>query len=73
MKLALFELVVLTRDLPEHGLCKGDLGTVVHLHEASGAEVEFMTVKGRTVAVVTVTTTDVRPVEDGDRMSVRTA
>jgi Domain of unknown function (DUF4926) len=26
--------VVLERDLPEHGLRKGDLGAVVHLHES---------------------------------------
>ena len=73
MKLTLLDLVVLTRDLPQHGLRKGDLGTGVHLHAPTGAEVEFMTAKGRTVAVVTVTTTDVRPLADDDRLSVRSA
>lgn len=73
MKLTLLDLVVLTTDVPQHGLRAGDLGTVVHLHAPNGAEVEFLTAKGRTVAVVTVTTTDVRPLGDDDRMSVRSA
>ena len=55
--------VVLTTDLPEHGLTRGDLGTVVLLHEdGQGCTVEFMTLAGRTIAVVTLLASQVRPI-----------
>jgi hypothetical protein len=54
--------VVLTVDLPEHGLKKGDVGTVVLLHDNRGAEVEFMTLGGSTLVVVSLSNTQVRPV-----------
>ena len=54
--------VALVRDLPEHGLKAGDVGTVVLLHGDRGYEVEFMTLSGETIAVVTLITQDVRPV-----------
>jgi hypothetical protein len=44
--------VVLTTDLPEHGLAKDDIGTVVLVHEGGkGCTVEFMTLAGHTIAV----------------------
>ncbi len=47
--------VVLTTDLPEHGLARDDIGTVVLVHEGGkGCTVEFMTLAGRTIAVVTL-------------------
>jgi hypothetical protein len=46
--------VILTTDLPDHGLKAGDLGTVVLVHEYGGYEVEFMTLGGETVAVVSL-------------------
>ena len=53
--------VVLTTDLPEHGLSAGDLGTVVLVHEGGkGCTVEFMTLSGNTVAVVTLLADQVR-------------
>ena len=55
--------VVLTTDLPEHGLTRGDLGTVVLVHEGGqGCTVEFMTLAGRTIAVVTLLASQVRPI-----------
>jgi hypothetical protein len=58
------ERVVLTEDIPERGLCKGDLGTVVMVHQGgAGCEVEFVTLDGETVAVVTLTADHVRPIE----------
>jgi hypothetical protein len=55
--------IVLTTDLPEHSLAKGDLGTVVLVHEGGkGYEVEFVTLGGETVAVVTLLSTQVRAV-----------
>jgi Domain of unknown function (DUF4926) len=55
------ESIVLVGDLPEHGLRDGDIGTVVHIHSGgSGYEVEFMTLDGQTVAVVSLLPTQVR-------------
>lgn len=56
------DTVVLTEDLPEHGLKKGDLGTVVLMHAPDGYEVEFMTLDGQTLAVVSLLPKQVRPV-----------
>ena len=58
------DLVVLTRDLPEHGLARGDVGTVVHAYSDGEAyEVEFVVASGETVAVLTLESCDVRPRE----------
>ena len=54
--------VVLTVDLPEHRLKKGDVGTVVLLHDSRGCEVEFMTLGGSTLVVVSLSNNQVRPV-----------
>ena len=54
--------VVLAVDLPEYGLKEGDVGTVVLAHRTEGYEVEFMTLDGETVAVVSLMMGQVRPV-----------
>jgi ATP-dependent exoDNAse (exonuclease V) alpha subunit len=54
--------IVLTVDMPAHGLKQGDVGTVVLIHTAKGYEVEFMTLDGETVAVVSLASDQVRPV-----------
>ena len=56
------DTVVLTTDLPEHSLKAGDLGTVVLVHRHGGYEVEFMTLDGEIVAVVSLSPDQVRPV-----------
>jgi len=71
MTAALHEEVVLTRDLPSEGLKSGDLGTVVHVYEAGGYEVEFFTALGKTRAVLTLMATDVRELADGEVVAVR--
>ncbi|HEX9272936.1 MAG TPA: DUF4926 domain-containing protein [Candidatus Binatia bacterium] len=54
--------VILTRGLPKHGLAAGDIGTVVLVHkEGKGYEVEFTTLDGETIAIVTLTANEVRP------------
>ena len=65
------DTVVLTRDLPEHGLRVGDLGAVVHVHAAETLEVEFVRASGQTQALVTLAITDIRPVQDQDLVAVR--
>lgn len=64
--------VVLTEDLPSHGLREGDVGTVVlaHRHDA-GYEVEFATLSGDTVAVVTLLGSQVRPIAQREIAHVR--
>ncbi len=48
------DCVVLTTNLPEEGLEASDVGTVVHIHKGGeGCEVEFRTLTGGTVAIVT--------------------
>ena len=54
--------VVLTADLPEHGLVHGDIGTVVLLHGDEGYEVEFVALDGETLAVVSLSTNQVRAI-----------
>lgn len=54
---------VLTAGLPAEGLAKGDVGTVVHVYRDGEAfEVEFVSLDGVTAAVVTVETSQIRPV-----------
>ncbi len=66
------DIVVLKKDLAENGLKRNDIGTVVHVHELRRAfEVEFMTGKGATVAVVTLSDKDVRPMGESDMLRVR--
>ena len=55
------EDVILTCDLAEHGLALGDIGTVVLVHKKRKAyEVEFTTLSGETIAIVTLKAGQVR-------------
>ncbi len=66
------DTVVLTRDLPEHGLRPGDIGTVVLVHkDRAGFEIEFCTLAGDTVAVVTLPAEAVRPIDKREIAHVR--
>lgn len=56
--------VVLPADLPGEKLAAGDVGTVVHIHRNGKAcEVEFVSLGGETIAVVTLEFAQFRPVE----------
>jgi hypothetical protein len=64
--------VVLTQNLPDEGLQAGDIGTVVHIHAGgAGYEVEFMTLAGETVAIVTLLPNELRAIAPGDLAHVR--
>lgn len=65
------DTVVLNHDLPEHGLQRGDVGAIVHLHAADAFEVEFVRASGRTHTLLTLSPTDVRAAEDRDLVAVR--
>jgi hypothetical protein len=76
MTLQLYQDAILTVDLLDHGLCKGDVGTVVERHAVPGREegysVEFFDMTGRTVAVVTLAAHELRLPTLADRPSTRT-
>ena len=64
--------VILACDLPEHGLNAGDIGTVVLVHRGNkGYEVEFLSLNGDTVAVVTLMPHQVRLAQSGEIAHVR--
>jgi hypothetical protein len=66
------DCVVLTEDVPAEGLQAGDVGTVVHIHQGgTGYEVEFVTLTGETVALVTLMAAQVRPIARRDLTHVR--
>lgn len=65
MKLPFLELdhIVLTTDLPEHGLKTGDIGMIVHIYnDPLSYEVEFVTLTGELVALVAVYPHQMRPI-----------
>jgi hypothetical protein len=59
--------VILTKDLPEHGLERGDIGTVVLVHRShAGYEVEFNALDGEPVASVSLSSSELRPIGRGE-------
>ncbi len=67
----LLDTVALVHDIPEARLCRGDLGAIVEVHASGAVEVEFVAASGRTQALLTLQYGDIRPVGDGDLLSVR--
>jgi hypothetical protein len=60
--------VALTRDLPEHGLERGDVGAVVLVHAKGLAyEVEFVGSDGNNLALFTLEAEQVRPLNVAHR------
>lgn len=68
----LFKEAVLLVDLADKGLEKGDVGVVVEIYgNHEGYEVEFMTKEGRTIAVETLSSDQVRAINERDIWHVR--
>ena len=66
------DLVVLIHDLDEYKLKSGDIGTVVHCYnDNTGFEVEFVTAKGSTIAVLTLSNADIRPFDHSEILHSR--
>jgi hypothetical protein len=65
------DTVVVTKDLPELGLRRGDVGAVVQVYSRDALEVEFVTAIGATLAVVTLGADSVRHVGRKDLLAVR--
>ena len=78
MKIELFSEVALTRDIPQEGLCRGDVASVIEKlpgTEASRGEegyiLEVFNAVGETIAVVTVPVSAVEPLRASEVFSVR--
>ena len=66
------DTVVLTQDIPDKGLKKGDLGAVVLCHPGgTDFEVEFVTADGRTVALLTLSSNEIRLRQGQEILHVR--
>jgi hypothetical protein len=74
-EIQLLDVVVVTRDFPEHGVLAGDLGTVVECYEGQpeSYEVEFINADGQTRALLTLPAEQIRPVSQQDVLAVRQA
>jgi predicted transcriptional regulator len=74
MPLKMYSDVILTRDITEHGLRAGDVGTVVARHAVPGVaeegfSVEFFDMTGNTVAVTTLPASALRLPTPADRLA----
>ena len=64
------DAVVLDTDIPEHSLPKRSLGAIVHVYAKDMFEVEFVTASGRTAALVTLKSSQLRKPTDDDLLCV---
>lgn len=55
-QIALYDVVALVADLPEHGLVKGQVGAVVLELAPDQVEVEFVDVNGKTYGLAPIPT-----------------
>ena len=65
------DTAVLIRNVPGAGPCSGDMGAIVHVSSPDSCEVEFVTASGRTESVQTLSTSDLRPLQDDNLLAVR--
>ena len=66
------ERVALTEDLPEHRLKIGDIGMILHIYaDHKGYEVEFITLSGELIALVSVYPSQIRQLEQDEIASAR--
>ncbi len=66
------DTVVLAHDLKVHNLTRGDVGTIVHCYaDGKAYEVEFVTGEGKTIAVITLERSDIRPMQRQEILHVR--
>ena len=75
LRLSMFnelDRVALVDDLPEYGLQAGDIGMIVHIYSNhKGYELEFVTLHGDFVALVSVFPTQIRTIADNEIASAR--
>ena len=76
MTFELFTRVSLAEDIPEYGLHKGDLATIVETHEGrpdqeKGYSLEVFNAVGETIAVLVVEESRINPVKGDEILHVR--
>jgi hypothetical protein len=75
MTYQLYEQVVLLEDVPDKGLMKGDVATVVEHHAVSDGEdgysLEIFNVVGDTIAVIVLPESAIAPLTENEVFSVR--
>lgn len=76
MKYELYTRVALATDLPEHHLRRGDVATVVEFHagrpnQQPGYSLEVFTATGETVAVLTLSESQIEPLTADKVLTVR--
>ena len=76
MTYELFTRVSLAEDLPDYGVHKGDLATIVERHEGkpgqeTGYSLEVFNAVGETIAVLVVEGSKINPVKENEILHVR--
>jgi len=72
MMIAEHAMIVLNTDRPSDGLRAGDVGAVVHVYgDGNAYEVEFVDGNGSTIALLTLSADEVRPIESGELLHTR--
>lgn len=71
MKVEELEVVVLAHNFPKYRLKAGDVGTVVGVYPGGKIEVEFVKPSGQTQALLTLTTRDIRKIDEDDILAIR--
>ncbi len=76
MKYELYTEIVLLRDIPEKKLKKGDVATIVEYHSANnfidGYTLEVFNVFGDTIAIITISESDIEPLRKNEIYCART-
>ncbi len=71
----LFEEIVLTKDIPDTKLRKGDVATIVDHHPVANGEdgysLEVFDVLGNTIAVITLPESTIEPLTENEIFNVR--
>lgn len=71
----MFKEIVLTKDIFEKGLRKGDVATIVECHHISDGEngysIELFNALGNTITVVTLPESAIKPLTEHEIFSVR--
>lgn len=76
MKFEMFSRVALKTDVPENGLCRGDVATIVEHHQGRpgqepGYSLEVFNAVGETVAVITLRESQIEPLSAKEIFHVR--
>lgn len=71
--ISLLDTVVLTEDLPQHNLWRGEIGAVVECHNNDAYEIEFVAQDGYTYALITLSGSQLIPLRQKQARSSTTA